>query len=211
MDHRQDDPLTDSSLDREIQSALAVDPSPEFLARVRTRVASELPGRAWRLIPSRWSFEPLVAVSVLGVVIAIVVGAWLRPAPGRDPAVVAARVEPQREVTSVPKPVQIGSPDVRGGVPASAEGSAERRRASGARTRQPLPVAADAPPFAEVLISRDEVLAYEQLLAAVQGRVPKEPAQAREDDTLAPLPLEISPVTIEPLPQIARLEIGERP
>ena len=40
-------PLTDSALDREIQAALAVHPSPEFLARVRQRVAAEPPDVRW--------------------------------------------------------------------------------------------------------------------------------------------------------------------
>jgi hypothetical protein len=30
--------MTGAAIDREIQAALAVDPSPEFLARVRTRI-----------------------------------------------------------------------------------------------------------------------------------------------------------------------------
>ena len=49
--HRHADPLTDeSSLDREIESMMAVEPSPQFVARVRARVAQEPePGR-WRAV-----------------------------------------------------------------------------------------------------------------------------------------------------------------
>ncbi len=36
------DPMTDP-LDREIARALAVDPSPQFVARVRTRIAEQPP------------------------------------------------------------------------------------------------------------------------------------------------------------------------
>jgi hypothetical protein len=51
--HEQNDALTDSSLDREIASLVAAEPSPEFLARVRTRVTKEPePGR-WR---ASWMF-----------------------------------------------------------------------------------------------------------------------------------------------------------
>ena len=41
-DRRSADALIDAALDRELEAALAVDPSPEFTARVRTRVRSEL-------------------------------------------------------------------------------------------------------------------------------------------------------------------------
>src|SRR5436309_12551606 len=36
-------------LERELEKALAVDPSPAFLARVRTRIAHESAPRAWRI------------------------------------------------------------------------------------------------------------------------------------------------------------------
>ena len=35
------DPVKDAALEREIERALAVDPSPEFLVRVRARIADE--------------------------------------------------------------------------------------------------------------------------------------------------------------------------
>jgi hypothetical protein len=36
-----DEQMNDASFDREIESLLAVEPSPEFVARVRARVAEE--------------------------------------------------------------------------------------------------------------------------------------------------------------------------
>ena len=45
---RRDEALTASALDGEIRAALDVDPSPEFLARVRTGIASEPRQAAWR-------------------------------------------------------------------------------------------------------------------------------------------------------------------
>ena len=42
---QSDDALNDAALDREIDRALSVDPSAEFVARVRTRIANE-PARA---------------------------------------------------------------------------------------------------------------------------------------------------------------------
>jgi hypothetical protein len=66
------DPRTDR-LDRELARALAVDPSPEFLARVRTRIAEEpAPAR----FGFRWMFG--AAAAAAAVVAAVVM---LRPAP----------------------------------------------------------------------------------------------------------------------------------
>ena len=50
-------PLSDSQLDRELDAALGIEPSPEFVARVRTRIASEPE-------PSRW--HPSAVMSGLG-------------------------------------------------------------------------------------------------------------------------------------------------
>ena len=43
-----DDPMIDP-LDREIAGALAADPSPEFVTRVRQRIAAEPDPRSWPL------------------------------------------------------------------------------------------------------------------------------------------------------------------
>ena len=56
--------MTGAPIDREIQAALAIDPSPEFLARVRTRIAAEPPGgTAW------WPWT-LVAAAVMAAIVA---------------------------------------------------------------------------------------------------------------------------------------------
>jgi hypothetical protein len=65
MDDRR--ALTDEALDREIDLAVRVDPSPEFVARVRTRVADEQ-------APSRWRLGWCIAAAAAAVV---VVGALL--------------------------------------------------------------------------------------------------------------------------------------
>ena len=53
--------LSDSQLDRDIESAVGIEPSAEFLARVRTRIAAEPEPSAWRL-----SFEPMWGVAIAG-------------------------------------------------------------------------------------------------------------------------------------------------
>ena len=64
---RRGSEMTDRALDRELQSILAVDPSPEFAARVRTRIASE-PQRS-----AAWSMWMFAAAATAVVAIAVVV------------------------------------------------------------------------------------------------------------------------------------------
>ena len=45
--HRTGDPLSDADLDRELSALVAVDPSPEFLARVRLRIGRETAPSGW--------------------------------------------------------------------------------------------------------------------------------------------------------------------
>ena len=54
--NRSGDPLSDADLDRELAALVAVDPSPEFLARVRLRVGRET-------APSRWSRTWVFAIA----------------------------------------------------------------------------------------------------------------------------------------------------
>ena len=64
--HRFGDPLTDGEIDRALAKALAVDPSPEFVARVRMRIATEPE-------PSDWRFSWVFAAGACTLAIAITV------------------------------------------------------------------------------------------------------------------------------------------
>ena len=70
--------LSDLQLDRDIESAVGIEPSAEFLARVRTRIAAEPEPAAWRL-----SFGPMWGVAIAGIVLAIVVPQFLREETNR--------------------------------------------------------------------------------------------------------------------------------
>lgn len=94
--------MTDAELDLEIQAALHAEPSPEFLARVRMRVAADS-------APSlrRWSFLlPLAGAAAAAVVFAVAVENRItapRPIPserqGTDISLAPARqVEPVGQV-----------------------------------------------------------------------------------------------------------------
>jgi hypothetical protein len=77
-------------IDEEIREALDVDPSPEFLARVRTRIAAEPAPSAWR-----WSWGLAAGcAAAASIVLAILVSRTHEATPGakveRVPNVVAA-------------------------------------------------------------------------------------------------------------------------
>ena len=65
---RSGDQVTEPAVDRELQALLAVEPSPEFVARVRARIAEEPQPSAWW---QSWRFATAVAVAAV-VVLAIV-------------------------------------------------------------------------------------------------------------------------------------------
>ena len=60
---RSGDPMTDRDLDLELAAALNVEPSPQFVARVRMRVAQEPSPSAWRL-PGMFAAAGACAVAI---------------------------------------------------------------------------------------------------------------------------------------------------
>ncbi len=72
-DFRHAHALTDDALDRDIAQALAVDPSPEFAARVRTRIANEPEPGMWRRVLALRSSWLVASVAVAAAVVATVV------------------------------------------------------------------------------------------------------------------------------------------
>ena len=110
MDGEPQHALSDSQLDRELDAAFGIEPSPEFLARVRTRIASE-PGLAAQSGFSRirrLSVEPLAGVALAGIVLTVVVPQLMRDgAPGQvvHRSAVRTVVEaPEADVHEAPEP-----------------------------------------------------------------------------------------------------------
>lgn len=184
-------PLSDSELDRELESVLRIEPSPEFQARVRARLASEPEGRRWRL----GVVEPLWGIAVAGIVLALVVPEWTRDETPAPPVVARNTV-----VEPVPTNDEAASSSSRP-VPSTAVAQSVARRVMPAET--PLRLS-------PVLFSDDERKALLTLVQAVEeGRVPPLPAAtqaAEQSDGLRELRIE--PLVIEPLPRLARLELG---
>ena len=94
------DPMNDAALERDIERVLAVDPSPEFLARVRTRIAEEPSPASWRF---GWLFA---GVATAAVAVAVVL-AIFDVSPVRQPA--SARLLASRSIGSVVEVPSVGS------------------------------------------------------------------------------------------------------
>jgi hypothetical protein len=184
--------LSDSQLDRELESALAVDPSPEFLARVRTRVADEPRMELWRLAIRGWTFEPLAGVAVIGIVLAVVIPKLMRDDATRKPAGITAAGD-------VSRPVVREAPAAGGAKPAVAP-SPTRQVGNRAAATNELPLRLSQPLFSE-----EERRVFEQYFAAVeQGRVPPRPADTQVNDSSGVgQVLRIEPMAIDPLPQLS--------
>jgi len=196
---RPREPLTDSALDRELEAALGVEPSPEFLARVRTRVTSEPEGPGWRLAdvvtgPSRIGqmrvVDPLWGVAIVGIVLAVVVPQLMREdRPGVRSVPVATAAAPRQ-------------------VERSAEATPDLVVDSGVRTARPRQTAEPLKQLtlSPVLFSDDDRNALALLVGAVgAGRVPPLPVSDEAADQSREMrELRIEPLAIEPLRQLAR-------
>lgn len=188
----------ESALEREIEAALAVDPSPQFVAKIRARVASEPAPTSWW--PLRW---PVLATAAASAVVAVAVASmWQPSAPEQSATLSGADVVltgPAPEQPARATPERTAAPRVPS--PATVARTSSHSTRSVART-------VSGPREPEVLISRDEQRAFALLVTAVhEGRFQRALAStAKASDTWAePMDISITPLVIEPLPQIAAL------
>jgi len=187
------EPLSDETLAREIEAALAVDPSPEFLARVRARVAQEERPVSW---PLRWQWVAGTVVTAIAALLAVYVARAPEPAVSRGP-----------EPIAVVRPL----PDAKSSTltaPAIAERQPAPSSSGSVRTRTPVAAsigAASATAVPEVLISDEERRGFQLLLASLSKE--KDAKQLEKAlstvETSGPPWLEVSPIVIEPFPQFA--------
>jgi hypothetical protein len=188
MDGHKPDALTDP-LDREIDTLMAVDPSPEFLARVRTRVAAETPQVSW----FRWEFAAMAAS--VGVAVVVTAMIW----PSREPAGQSSeRVQTPQVVEQVferPAPRESASAEPERVVPSQAAVEPASWR----------PEADDL-----LVVAPEDARAFDRLLASI--REPDVVLVLNEDRSgLMPIgapALAIAPIVIEPVPDVAPLEGG---
>ena len=191
--------MTDAGIDREMQALLAVDPSPEFAARVRARIAVEPPRSPWL------AWWPLVAAAAIAI--AIVAGILARPRPIDAPQWLAATPLPNAPI-GVARALQGRHiADVSRPVPPVSEAPADRQSpGDGGQGRQAID---RAPVASDVLLDPRETAALRALIAGVrEGRVDLQPVLRAS--TVAPMAL--APVTAIAIPLITidPLEQGVR-
>ena len=193
-------PLSDSELDRELASALGVEPSQEFLARVRTRIAGEPKVSVWRLALWRRGFPFEVMTGVAAVVLAVVVPSLMRngKTPTQHAAItkqVSVRLPEQTEGFSPVTRERVVPPVAR---PAEADVSVGLSREPDAMPGVPLQLS-------QPLFSEDERRAiFEFAVAVEEGRLPPVPVADAEQSSARKSSIE--PLVIDPLPQLARVQ-----
>jgi hypothetical protein len=182
-DRRSADALIDADLDRELEAAVAVNPSPEFAARVRMRVRSE-----------RAAFWPALSwwVAAAGAVVVAVVVGW--PRPNLSPATQDPPVAPDFRPAPQRAPIQDAAA-------AAAVSPAPERPAPGKTAATSIRRSAS-PDQPELLIAAGEARALQQLFAGVrQGLVDLSSLQPVPASAALQPPSVIAfqPITFEPI------------
>jgi len=175
--------MTDQELDRALAGAFAVEPQADFLARVRSEIGRQP-------APSVWpAWRPLAAAgAALAVAVAAVVTYRTEPGQPSAPLRVASRVE--APVVPVP-PIAVGRE-----APAPARAQARAVRA--------VPLALPAPQ-----ISPDDAEALRYTLAGASDGL-FAPIAARDDSApLAVSGIDLAPIEVMPLAQMAQADSGE--
>jgi hypothetical protein len=183
---------TDVEIDREIESLTEVEPSVEYLTRIRTRIALEPPPAA--VLP-RWLLVAggLVAAAIVAMV---AMSNSLRMAPRSDAGQLATLHRPPEPSTLAAAPTVQGRPVLQ--VAASRSPASIVRRDAGHRQ-----TARQQPARAEVLIEQDEAGALRRFIArASSGEVQMARATVETYPGFEPEPIRdivVPAIAIEPL------------
>ena len=195
--HRHVDAMNDPSLDREIESLLATEPSPEFVARVRARVAQEPEPAGWR---ASWMFA--AATAVAAAIVVLIVWPSSEPAPSSRTPIDVPRIAKSVE-TIAPLPLPESQPAGRPAAvvrPVAVSVGGERG------------IDIDLP---DVVLAENEVRTFASLVARIRESgfdvaVPTAPDLDRPLE-IKELPA-VEPIEIEPIVRLAVLQTeGERP
>jgi hypothetical protein len=211
---RSGGPMNDTAIDREIQAALALDPSPEFVARVRTRIAAE-PARA-----TPWlSWKVVAAAALAAAMVATLVVSRQRgnPSPFAQapkgegiPLAPRAAIEPPRRAQTpvTPRGPAVSGPSSAGpsrfssrdGFPPPLRSLRAELRRAGSRARRVATVRAEP----EILLDPGETRALRRLIAGTrEGTLDLSASLEATTPTAMDLPpidaLVIAPLTIDPL------------
>ncbi len=193
--HRDDNTLTDAMLEQEIEQALAVAPSPEFLARVRTHIASAPIAPRWSI---RWPLALSTAAAAIVLIVTAVVLLRSRPV-----------VAPESPTVAQTRKVPVTPPSVERAVRDTAP-----RRHPAAPTTVRHEVRRSTEP--EVLIPEGEAKALRRLMRGLSAGAVDPVTFAQDSRASAVLPptreivlkplAPLTPVTLEPLASIPHQE-----
>ncbi len=190
---RSPEVLSDTALDREIEAALAVDPSPEFTVRVRSRIASEGAPSAWRF-PSTLVVMGALAATIVAAAVVFRPREVVNPGPSR-PAVVESRPLAVAPLALAPGLVGLGR-----------VASAKSQRSNAPKSEAVV---------AEVLIAADEAAALRHFLTGVRDGLVDLSTLAESQDAAQfqpPQEIVIAPIgdfgsiAIEPIVPVAQQE-----
>jgi len=174
--------LSEQDVDRELQAALSVSPSPEFEARVRQRVEADRPPD-WAS-PYGW----------LAAAASVVVAAGVFYAMNRAPLVVTPQPAPRIVEHAAP---QVLPP--RQEVPARRNPSEPRRAVTVRASAGYVPAPRTAEP--EVIVPLNQMEAVRRLVREVNaGRLIEAPADPLPGPMAPPATLAVAPVVVEPIP-----------
>jgi hypothetical protein len=181
-----DERVNDAAFDREIESLLTVEPSPEFLARVRARVAEETPHRSW------FGWHLSVAAASLALAVFVASAIWLsnavvNPASEQAQPTVVERIPPQPRAV---EPERIAS---------APEAESPLRRITRRTPRAADVVAAER---LVPVVNEEDGKAFDAFLATIRGSGVVLTFNESRDSALAASPLVIDPIAIDPLPDV---------
>jgi hypothetical protein len=173
----------DAAFDREIESLLGAEPSPEFVARVRARVADETP-QGSRV---GWRFSVAVASLALAVIVAFAI--WL----SNDGASHSSEQARSTVVERIPSPVE---PERMASAPV-----AESPRPRNTR-RTPRGTDIVAAERLVPVVNEEDGKAFDAFLATIRGGKIVLTFNESQDSALAASPVVIAPIAIDPLPDV---------
>ena len=190
--------MDDLDLDRELHRALQVTPSPEFVARVRTKIAEAPPPSVWAEMRN-----PATAVAC-AVVVVVAVGLWqrdarLKPSPtsmASSPTVVS----PATEMLQVAADRNVSTTNADRTTEPTATTPAVSRAADVRTAKASTAPSVVEPPLPEVILAAADVKALHQFVASATER--RFLASFEEPPASTPWvmnDLSITPITVEPL------------
>jgi len=188
-------PVTDAALERKIEEALGVDPSPEFLARVRARVSSDPTAS-----PSKWYLSWMTAAAGVAAT-ALVVAIYVGRAPSDTSRAPAPEATTVVATDASPAPLQTADSGASTGLDAGSPvaGQPARPRPTAVRASSERQVQPRA--FPEVLLSSAETQGFETLLGRLRrGELTiTVDEQTEKVEEAEPADLVIAPIRIRPL------------